>query len=160
MVTLPPGCVDEETNNSTVDVGRCSDERCIASNIISLHNCSDNYCCRPVMVINVVIRCAGLSFNITRKTKCGCGPCLPKTTTVKGIASGGPNSIPFKYGYIHHAGKYLTRTGRNGDFSFTISGDATRIVLNFKGKDRYNDFQDLTKWCPLCLDARHSSKLK
>ena len=145
MVTLPPGCVDEETNNSTVDVGRCGDERCIARNITSLHKCSDNYCCRSVEVINVLIRCAGLSFNITRKTKCGCGPCLPKTTTVKGIASGGPNNIPFKYGYIYHAGKYLTQTGRNGDFSFTMSGDATRIVLNFKGKDRYNDFQDLTK---------------
>ena len=26
-----------------------------------------------------------------------------------------------------------------------MSGDATRIVLNFKGKDRFNDFQDLTK---------------
>ena len=150
MVTLPPGCVDEETNSSTVDVGRCGDERCIASNITSLHNCSDNYCCRSVKVMNVLIRCVtGFSFNITRKTKCGCGRCLPKTTTVKGIASGGPNSIPFKYGYIYHAGKYLTQTGRNGDFSFTIPGDATRIVLNFKGKDRYNNFQDLIKVVPV-----------
>ena len=139
MVNLPPGCVDQETNSSTVDVGRCGDERCIASNITSLHKCSENYCCRSVTVNNVLIRCvAGLSFNITRKTKCGCGPCSPKTTTVKGIASGGPNSIRFKYGYIYHAGKYLTQTGRNGDFSFTMPGDATRIVLNFKGKDRFN----------------------
>ena len=146
MATLPPGCVDEETNSSTVDVGRCGDERCISSNITSLHECTDNYCCRSVTVKNVLIRCVtGFSFNITRKTKCGCGLCLPKTTMVKGIASGGPNSIPFKYGYIYHAGKYLTQAGRNGDFSFTMSGDATRIVLNFKGKDRYNDFQDLTK---------------
>ena len=150
MVTLPPGCVHEETNSSTVDVGRCGDERCIASNITSLHKCSDNYCCQYVTIKNVLIRCVtGFYYNITRKTKCGCGPCLPKTTTVKGIASGGPNSIPFKYGYIYHAGKYLTQTGRNGDFSFTMSGDATRIVLNFKGKDRYNDFQDLTKVVPV-----------
>ena len=146
MAILPPGCVDEEANSSTVDVGRCGDERCIASNKKSLHKCSENYCCRSVEVINVLIRCiTGFSFNITRKAKCGCGRCSPKTTTVKGIATGGPNSIPFKYGYINHAGKYLTQTGRNGDFSFTMSGDATRIVLNFKGKDRYNDFQDLTK---------------
>ena len=150
MMTVPPGCVDEETNSSTVDVGRCSDERCISSNITSLHKCADNYCCRSVMVKNVLIRCVtGFSFNITRKTKCGCGHCSPKTTTVRGTATGGPNNIPFKFGYIYHAGKYLTQTYRNGDFSFTMSGDATRIVLNFKGKDRYNDFQDLIRVVPV-----------
>ena len=101
-------------------------------------------------VKNVLVRCVtGFSFNITGKTKCGCGHCLPKTTMVNGIASGGPNSIPFKFGYIYHAGKYLTQTGRYGDFSFTMPGGATRIVLNFKGKDRYNDFQDLTKVVPV-----------
>ena len=30
-----------------------------------------------------------------------------------------------------------------------MSGDATRIVLNFKGKDRYNNFQDLTRVVPV-----------
>ena len=116
----------------------------------SLHKCSDNICCRSVRENNVLVRCVtGFSFNITRKTKCGCDHCLPKVTTVKGIATGGPNSIPFKYGYIYHAGKYLTQAGRNGDFSFTMSGDATRIVLNFKGKDRHNNFQDLTKVVPV-----------
>ena len=150
MITLPPGCVDEETNSSTVDIGRCGGERCIGSNITSLHKCSDSFCCRSVRENNVLVRCVkGFSFNVTRKTKCGCGHCVPKVTTVKGIATGGPNSIPFKYGYIYHAGKYLTQAGRNGDFSFTMSGDATRIVLNFKGKDRYNNFQDLTKVVPV-----------
>ena len=116
----------------------------------SLHKCSDSFCCRSVRESNVLVRCVrGFAFNITRKTKCGCDHCLPKVTTVKGIATGGSNSIPFKYGYIYHAGKYLTQAGRNGDFSFTMSGDATRIVLNFKGKDRYNNFQDLTKVVPV-----------
>ena len=150
MITLPPGCVDEETNSSTVDIGRCGGERCIGRNITSLHKCSDSFCCRSVTENNVLVRClTGFSFNITRKTKCGCDHCVPKVTTVKGIATGGPNSIPFKYGYIYHAGKYLTQAGRSGDFSFTMSGDATRIVLNFKGKDKYNNFQDLTKVVPV-----------
>jgi hypothetical protein len=70
-------------------------------------------------------------------------------STVNGIATGGPNNLPFKYGYIYHAGKYLTQAGKNGAFFFTMHGDLTRIVLNFKGKDRYNDFQDLTKVVPV-----------
>jgi hypothetical protein len=70
-------------------------------------------------------------------------------STVNGIATGGPNNLPFKYGYIYHAGKYLTQAGKNGEFFFTMRGDLTRIVLNFKGKDRHNDFQDLTKVLPV-----------
>ena len=149
MTTLPQGCVDEETNSSVVDVGRCIDDSCFANHLVS-HNCFDNYCCQSQAEKSVVIRClAGVSFNITRITSCGCGRCSPKITTVNGVATGGPNNAPFKYGYIYSAGKYLTQSGKNGDFSFTLSGDITRVVLNFKGKDRYNDFQDLTRVVPV-----------
>ena len=149
MTTLPPGCVDEKTNSSVVDVGRCIDDSCFANHLVS-HNCLDNFCCQSVAEKSLVIRClAGVSFNIAKITGCGCGRCSPKITTVKGVATGGPNNAPFKYGYIYNAGKYLTQSGKNGDFSFTLSGEITRLVLNFKGKDRYNDFQDLTKVVPV-----------
>ena len=149
-IALPPGCVDEETNSSIVDVGRCSDEICMASGLNSLNNCSDNFCCQSLTENSIVIRCVGgISFSMTRTASCGCGRCSPKMSTVNGIATGGQNNVPFKYGYIYHAGKYLTQTGRDGDFSFTMPGDLTRVVLNFKGKDRYNDFQDLTKVVPI-----------
>jgi hypothetical protein len=149
MTTLPSGCVDKETNSSVVDVGRCADDICFANHLTS-PNCVDNYCCQSVAEKDIDIRCqGGAAFNITRVTSCGCGRCSPKITTVTGIATGGPNNIPFKYGFIYNAGKYLTQTGRNGDFSFTMTGQITRVVLNFKGKDRYNDFQDLTKVVPV-----------
>ncbi len=67
---------------------------------------------------------------------------------MNGIA-GGPNNVPFKHGYIYNAGGYLARTGINGDFLFTMRDDLTRVVLNFKGKDQFNDFQDLTKVVPV-----------
>ena len=149
-ITLPPGCVDEETNSSIVDIGRCGEESCISNSLFSLHNCFDNYCCQSLAEKSIVIRCfAGITFNMTRITSCGCGRCSPKVSTVNGIATGGPNNLPFKYGYIYHAGKYLTQAGKNGEFFFTMRGDLTRIVLNFKGKDRHNDFQDLTKVLPV-----------
>ena len=145
MITLPPGCVDEETNSPVVDVGQCIDDSCFAMHLMP-HNCTDNYCCQSLTEKNVVIRCsAGMSFNVSRATSCGCGHCSPKMSMVKGIATGGPNNTPFKYGYIYSAGKYRTQAGTNGDFSFSMPSNITRVVLNFKGKDRYNDFQDLTK---------------
>lgn len=138
-------CFDEETKSSTVDVGRCGGESCISNSLFSLDSCSDNYCCQSVAEKSIVISCsAGTSFKLTRITSCGCVPCAPKVSTVNGIATGGPNNAPFKYGHFYHAGKEM-KTGENGDFFVTVHGDLTRIVLNFKGKDRYNDFQDLTK---------------
>ncbi len=146
---MPPGCADEETNSSTVNVGHCGGEKCIGSNLTSLKECFDDFCCQSSTEKTITIRCIlGISFNVTRTTSCGCGHCSPKTSTVNGIATG-PNNVPFKYGYIYHGRKYLTRAGKNGDFSFTMPGDVTRVVLNFKGKDRYNDFQDLTKVVPV-----------
>ncbi|XP_028407616.1 cartilage intermediate layer protein 1-like [Dendronephthya gigantea] len=144
-LALPPGCVEENMNSSSVDVGRCGGEKCISSSLLSLQKCSDNYCCQSVAEETVTIRCiVGVQFNVTRIRSCGCGQCSPKKTTIRGVATG-PDNVPFKYGYIYHAGKYLTRSGRNGDFSFSMPGDQTRIVLTFKGRDSYNDFQDLTK---------------
>ena len=138
-------CVDEETQSSTVDLGRCGGESCISNSLFSLDSCSDNYCCQSLAEKSIVISCsAGTSFKMTRITSCGCGPCAPKVSTVNGIATGGPNNLPFKYGHFYHAGKEM-KTGENGDFFFTVHGDLTRIVVNFKGKDKYNDFQDLTK---------------
>jgi hypothetical protein len=86
---------------------------------------------------------------MTRVTKCGCSDGFERQTVVKGVARGGPDNIPFKYGYIYQGDKYLTRTGREGKFSFKIPGDLSRLVITFKDKRGYNNFQDLTKVIPL-----------
>ena len=86
---------------------------------------------------------------MTRVTRCGCDDCSARQSVVKGVARGGPDNIPFKYGYIYQGDKYLTRTSRTGEFSFIIPGDLTRLVVTFKDKRGYNNFQDLTKVIPL-----------
>ena len=82
---------------------------------------------------------------MARVTQCGCGDCFPRQSVVKGVARGGADNIPFKYGYIYQGDKYLTRTGRKGEFSFKIPGHFSRLVVTFKDKRGYNNFQELTK---------------
>ena len=82
---------------------------------------------------------------MTRVTQCGCGDCFVRQSVVKGVARGDADNIPFKYGYIYQGDKYLTRTGRKGEFSFKIPGHFSRLVVTFKDKYSINNFQELTK---------------
>ncbi|CAB4042651.1 Hypothetical predicted protein [Paramuricea clavata] len=126
-------------------MGKCHKKKCIARGLKNINDCKDNFCCQPTATKKIKIDCERYSFDMTRVTKCGCGKCLDRQTVVKGVARGGPENIPFKYGYIYHGDKYLTRTGRKGEFSFKVPGDLSRLVVTFKDKRGYNDFQELTK---------------
>ena len=149
MISLPQGCTDKETNSSSIDVGKCLEKKCIARDLKRMNDCKENFCCQRIAERNVRVNCLRHSFDMKKVTKCGCGDCLVRQTVVKGVARGGPENTPFKYGYIYHGEKYLTRTGRKGDFSFTVPGDFSRFVVTFKDKRGYNNFQELTKVIPL-----------
>ena len=143
IIKLPPGCTYEESNS--VDVGQCHKSKCISRGLNNMANCEENFCCQPKTTKKIKISCTRFSFDMTRVTQCGCGNCFPRQSTVKGVARGGADNIPFKYGYIYQGDKYLTRTGRKGEFYFKIPGHFSRLVVTFKDKRGYNNFQDLTK---------------
>ena len=143
IIKLPPGCTYEGRNS--IDIGQCHKSKCIARGLNNISNCEENFCCQPKTTNKIKIKCKSIYFNMTQVTQCGCGDCFPGQTVVKGIARGGADNIPFKYGYIYHGDKYLTRTGRKGEFYFKIPGHFSRLVVTFKDKRGYNNFQDLTK---------------
>ena len=145
IIDLPPGCTDGEKNLPTVDVGRCHKSKCIARGLKNIANCEENYCCQPKTTKKIKIKCNRFSFDMTRVTQCGCGDCFVRQSVVKGVARGGADNVPFKYGYIYQGDKYLTRTGRKGEFSFKIPGHFSRLVVTFKDKYSINNFQELTK---------------
>ncbi|XP_028418942.1 cartilage intermediate layer protein 1-like [Dendronephthya gigantea] len=149
IIALPQGCTAGETNSATIDVGECARTKCIARGLKNMNDCRDKFCCQPIATRNIKVVCLQHSFDIKSVTKCGCGDCPVKQTVVKGVARGGPDNKPFKYGYIYHGDKYLARTGRKGDFSFKVPGDFSRFVVTFKDKRNYNNFQELTKVIPL-----------
>ena len=143
IIKLPPGCNDGKSNS--VDVGQCPKSKCIARGLKNIANCQENFCCQPTATKTIKISCTRFSFDMTRVTQCGCGDCFVRQSVVKGVARGSANNIPFKFGYIYHGDKYLTRTGQKGEFSFKIPGHFSRLVVTFKDKRGYNNFQDLTK---------------
>ena len=149
IMTLPQGCTEKEKNSVTIDVGKCNKKKCIARSLKNINNCKDNFCCHPIATKKIKIDCKRYSFDMTRVTRCGCGDCFPRQSVIKGVARGGPDNIPFKYGYIYQGDKYLARTRRKGEFSFKVPGDLSRLVVTFKDKRGYNNFQDLTKVIPL-----------
>ena len=145
IINLPPGCTERESNSATVDVGQCHKSKCVARGLKNLENCEENFCCQPIATKKIKIQCNQFSFDMSRVTRCGCGDCFVRQSVVKGVARGGADNIPFKYGYIYNGDKYLTRTGRKGEFSFRIPGHFSRLVVTFKDKRGYNNFQELTK---------------
>ena len=145
IINLPAGCTEGERNSATVDVGQCHKSKCVARGLKNLENCEENFCCQPITTKKIKIQCNRFSFDMTRVTRCGCGDCFVRQSLVKGVARGGADNIPFKYGYIYNGDKYLTRTGRKGEFSFRIPGHFSRLVVTFKDKRGYNNFQELTK---------------
>ncbi|XP_028415814.1 cartilage intermediate layer protein 1-like [Dendronephthya gigantea] len=149
IIALPQGCTAGETNSVTIDVGDCAKTKCIARGLKNMNYCKDKFCCQPIATRNIKVVCSQHSFDMKSVTKCGCGDCPVKQTVVKGVARGGPDNKPFKYGYIYHGDKYLARTGRKGDFSFKVPGDFSRFAVTFKDKRNYNNFQELTKVIPL-----------
>lgn len=85
-----------------------------------------------------------MSFNLSRVTRCSCGSCKKKVTTVQGIVVGGPQEKPIRYGNVFYNGEKVARTDRKGQFSFTIPGKVTRAIVTFKDSF-YKVFEEKNK---------------
>ena len=134
-------------------MGECSYEKCIGDHLNQTNACTDNnYCCQAKTKQPITVRCSSVvSINLTRITSCGCHKCSTIKSTVRGVAKGGPGNTPFQLGYIYQGDKLLTRTGRQGDFSFDVSSKVTRLVVTFKDIGGYNNFYELTKVIPFAF---------
>ena len=133
--TLPPGCVLNGTNTTTVDVGECEPVKYVKGNASFNSSCTDpSLCCGPRSFESVLVQCRALmSFNLSVIRACGCGKCIEKQTVIEGKAVGQDDSAA-KFVDLFFAGILADRTDNNGMFSFVVPKAAKRVIVTFKDR--------------------------
>ena len=144
-MTLPDGCVNEETNSSLVDIGYCSDTRCVRNDTNYGGACSDRrFCCGPRETSEIPVRCAGaVTFNFTKVQRCGCAEYKAKVSYIEGAVIGASEKKPIKYGDVIVEGLDDTVTDGKGRFRIEVPEGMTRVVVTFK--DIFNRLESTTK---------------
>ena len=144
-MTLPDGCVNEETNSSLVDIGFCPDTRCVRNDTNYGGACSDRrFCCGPRETSEIPVRCAGaVTFNLTKIQRCGCAECIGKVSYIQGAVIGTSEKKPMKYGDVIVEGLDDTVTDGKGRFRIEVPEEMTRVVVTFK--DIFNRLESTTK---------------
>ena len=144
-MTLPDGCVNEETNSNLVDIGYCPDTRCVRNDTSYGCACSDRrFCCGPRETSEIPVRCAGaVTFNLTKVQRCGCAECRAKVSYIQGAVIGASEKKPIKYGDVIVEGLDDTVTDGKGRFRIEVPEGMTRVVVTFK--DIFNRLESTTK---------------
>ena len=87
-IKLPSDCINPSTGNDILNVGRCNNEHCVSrkSPTGTSGDCQDEECCcGPLDTESVQVTCQDfVHINMTRVTRCGCGPCERRETVLKG----------------------------------------------------------------------------
>ena len=131
--TLPPGCVLNGTNSSTVDVGECKPVACVKRSDNSHSSCSDpSLCCGPRAFKSVSVQCGALvSFRLSKVKQCGCGKCFERQTVIQGLAVDQDDKVAKRVD-LYIDGQHKTRTDSEGWFSVEVPKGTKRTIVTFK----------------------------
>ncbi|XP_022798222.1 cartilage intermediate layer protein 1-like [Stylophora pistillata] len=132
-VSLPPGCLVNGTNSTTVDVGECEPITCVKRGVNFTSSCSDPpLCCSPLLFESVAIKCGvTISFEMSVVKRCGCGKCKEKQTIISGVAIG-QDGNPATSVDLVFGGKSVGSTDAKGKFSFPVPKTTKRAIVTFK----------------------------
>ena len=131
--TLPPGCVLNGTNMTTVDVGECDSVPCVKGSDTFNSSCSEPLqCCGPRSFDNVLVKCGVImSFTLSKIKTCGCTQCIDEQTIMQGVTVGQDGKAA-KFVELFFNDKLVDRTDSNGMFSISVPRDTKRAIVTFK----------------------------
>ena len=140
--SLPPGCyvTSNGSNVTSLDVGKCVSEPCVLRG-----DQTPGRCCVPVAMVVVAVTCTGSDpYNVTKVVSCGCGECEDDgevaVTGYVGIRDGNATAlVPVNATLLVSGSDDIddndTRTFGNGQFSFSATPKADKIVVRFYQDD-------------------------
>ncbi|CAH1782020.1 unnamed protein product [Owenia fusiformis] len=151
---LPKDCPQTGDNPLQYEVGRCRRNECIQR---PESNTESEYCCGPTRQTMRTISCADYSLDIVVTLECGCVVCNQANvtgniiTSVRKVTFSGyahdivDTSSPLRFGKVYLFDEEIATTSFNGEFSFPVPLDMTRIVVTFKEEFIKNNFIETSK---------------
>ena len=147
--TLPPGCKEDSSGNSSVNVGACSYDTCVKRGQGDSGECGEQegirQCCSPASRINSPVTCTnGAKFSIQKVRRCACAKCAVPDTIVHGRAVD-PDGNPLKQGDITVEGDTRRyKTTLSGYFKISVKPGTKRLVFTI-ADNRLRQLQETTK---------------
>ena len=147
--TLPPGCTEDSSGSSSVNVGACSYDTCVKRGQRDSGECGEQegsrQCCSPASIIDSPVTCTnGAKFSVQKVSRCACAECAVPDTIVHGRAVD-PDGNPLKQGDITVEGdprRY--KTDLSGYFKISVKPGTKRLVFTV-ADNRLRQLQETTK---------------
>lgn len=146
---MPPGCTEDSSGSSSVNVGACSYDTCVKRGQGDSGECEEQegsrQCCSPASRIDSPVTCTnGAKFSIQKVSRCACAKCAVPDTIVHGRAVD-PDGNPLKQGDISVEGDQRRyKTDLSGYFKIYVKQGTKRLVFTVADK-RLRQLQETTK---------------